>query len=388
MKQLKIVTVIGARPQIIKAAALSRAIRNNFSKSIQEIIVHTGQHYDDNMSEVFFRELEIPAPAFNLEVGSASHALQTAQMIEKLEPLLLHEKPDVLVVYGDTNSTLAAAITAAKLHIPIAHIEAGLRSFNKLMPEELNRILSDHCSSLLFAPTTTAIRNLENEGFSLTNNAPFTADNPGIFHCGDIMYDNSVFFAEKAMQLKANFLESKQLVVGNYILCTIHRDTNTDNLERLQAIFKALLHIVKEDNKRIYLPLHPRTSKLLRQNLGERLHKELISEKNIIIDAPASFLEMIMLEKNASLIITDSGGVQKEAYFFEKPSIILRAQTEWVEIVEQDAAILADADSDKIIAAKAYFDQQPPTRFPPIFGDGNAAVFIAEQLLKIRNTTA
>ena len=172
MKQLKIVTVIGARPQIIKAAALSRAIRNNFSKSIQEIIVHTGQHYDDNMSEVFFRELEIPAPAFNLEVGSASHALQTAQMIEKLEPLLLHEKPDVLVVYGDTNSTLAAAITAAKLHIPIAHIEAGLRSFNKLMPEELNRILSDHCSSLLFAPTTTAIRNLENEGFSLTNNAP------------------------------------------------------------------------------------------------------------------------------------------------------------------------------------------------------------------------
>ncbi len=387
MKPLKVLTVIGARPQIIKAAALSRAVRNHFSKSIQEIIVHTGQHYDDNMSEVFFRELEIPAPAYNLEVGSASHARQTAHIIEKLEPLLLQEKPDVLVVYGDTNSTLAAAITAAKLHIPIAHIEAGLRSFNKQMPEELNRILCDHCSSLLFAPTITAIRNLENEGFSLINNDPYTADNPGIFHCGDIMYDNSMYFAEKAMQLKADFLESKNLEAGNYILCTIHRDSNTDNPARLQSIFNALLHIAKEDNEIFYLPLHPRTSKLLRQNLGEELYKKLISKKNIIIDAPASFLEMILLEKHACLIITDSGGLQKEAYFFEKPSIILRAQTEWVEIVEQAAAILADADFDKIIAAKAYFDQQPPIKFPPIFGDGNAAVFIAEQLLKIRDST-
>ncbi|MEK6615862.1 MAG: UDP-N-acetylglucosamine 2-epimerase, partial [Bacteroidota bacterium] len=223
---MKILTIIGARPQFIKAAALSRAIRNKFSEKISEVIVHTGQHYDDNMSHVFFEEMEIPKEDYNLEVGSSSHGKQTASMISGIEELLLKEKPDCVALYGDTNSTLAGAVAAVKIHIPVAHIEAGLRSFNKSMPEEINRIVCDHCSTLLFSPTKSGYVNLTKEGFSEFSKAPHTADNPKIYHCGDVMYDNAIYFSELAKK-KSDILKQYELTPDNYILATIHRDNNT-----------------------------------------------------------------------------------------------------------------------------------------------------------------
>lgn len=377
---LKIVTIIGARPQIIKAAALSRAIRNHFSDQINEIIVHTGQHYDDNMSEVFFRELGIPQPHYNLNVGSASHGVQTARMIEGIEEILIKEKPAWLVLYGDTNSTLAGAVAASKIHVPIAHIEAGLRSFNKAMPEEINRILCDHCSTLLFSPTKTGYKNLMDEGFDSNNQPPFSADNPGIYHCGDVMYDNSRYFVELAMK-QSQVLKNNQLIADQYILCTIHRNNNTDEPERLQHIFEALLDIVRQSGKQIALPLHPRTAKLLKTNLSPECYQDVISSPLVHLMEPVSFLDMIALEQYASHVITDSGGVQKEAYFFKKPCIILRPETEWKEIVEVDAAQIADASKTRILEAWNHFIENPPRHYPDIFGDGNAAQFIANELL-------
>jgi len=380
MKPLKIVTIIGARPQIIKAAALSRAISTHYKELITEIIVHTGQHYDENMSNVFFDELDIPRPHYNLNVGSASHGVQTARMIEGIETILITEKPNFLVVYGDTNSTLAGAIAAAKLHIKIVHIEAGLRSFNKSMPEEINRILCDHCSSLLFSPTATGYNNLINEGFDTATSQPATADHPAIFHCGDIMYDNSLYFADLA-ESKIDYLAKLGITDQDFILCTIHRDNNTDQPERLNAIFSALNNITSEMQLSVILPLHPRTSKLLQQNLTPALYETIQNNPLIKILPPASFLEMILLEKRASMIITDSGGVQKEAYFFQKPCIILRQETEWTEIVEAQAAVLADASESKILEAARNFRQFPPQQYPTLFGDGQAAVFIASRML-------
>ena len=377
---IKIVTIIGARPQIIKAAALSRAIKTHFSDQLHEIIVHTGQHYDENMSEVFFRELGIPKPDYNLNVGSASHGVQTAKMIEGIEAILIKEKPAWLVLYGDTNSTLAGAVAASKINIPIAHIEAGLRSFNKAMPEEINRILCDHCSTLLFSPTETGFKNLVQEGFNPNNQPPYIADNPGIYHCGDVMYDNSLHFAELAMQ-QSQVLKNNQLIADQYILCTIHRNNNTDEPERLQQIFESLLEIVKQSGKRIALPLHPRTAKLLKTNLSPECYQDVISNPLVHLMEPVSFLDMIALEQNASYIITDSGGVQKEAYFFQKPCIILRPETEWKEIVEVGAAQIADASKTKILNAWNRFMEVPPMDFPLIFGDGQAARFIAEELI-------
>jgi UDP-GlcNAc3NAcA epimerase len=377
---IKIVTIIGARPQIIKAAALSRAIKTHFSDQLHEIIVHTGQHYDENMSEVFFRELGIPKPDYNLNVGSASHGVQTARMIEGIEAILIKEKPAWLVLYGDTNSTLAGAVAASKINIPIAHIEAGLRSFNKAMPEEINRILCDHCSTLLFSPTETGFKNLVQEGFNPENQPLFTADNPRIYHCGDVMYDNSLHFAELAMQ-QSQVLKNNQLIADQYILCTIHRNNNTDEPERLQQIFESLLEIVKQSGKRIALPLHPRTAKLLKTNLSPECYQDVISNPLVHLMEPVSFLDMIALEQNASYIITDSGGVQKEAYFFKKPCIILRPETEWKEIVEVGAAQIADASKTKILNAWNRFMEVPPMDFPLIFGDGQAARFIAEELI-------
>lgn len=376
---MKIVTVIGARPQIIKAAALSRAIRQHFSKEVQEVIVHTGQHYDDNMSQVFFDELGIPQPDYNLGVGSASHGAQTAKMIEGIEDILLKERPDYIVLYGDTNSTLAGAIAASKIHVPIVHIEAGLRSFNKSMPEEINRICCDHCSTLLFSPTATGFKNLIKEGFDPDNKRKYTIDNPGIYHCGDVMYDNSKYFASIADE-KSHILDKEGLRGSGYILCTIHRDNNTDQQERLNAIFIALLKM--SENKKVVLPLHPRTSKLLKTNLKEDLFNKITNNKNIKILPPASFLDMIVLERHAQIIITDSGGVQKEAYFFQKPCLILRRETEWKEIVECGAAIITDADDKKIIESYNYFVENPPHKFPKIFGDGNAATFICKEILE------
>ncbi len=383
---MKLVTIIGARPQIIKAAALSRAIRNHYADQIQEVIVHTGQHYDDNMSQVFFDELQIPRPDYNLHVGSASHGVQTARMTEGIEALLIKEKPDFIVLYGDTNSTLAGAVAAAKIHVPIVHIEAGLRSFNKSMPEEINRIVCDHCSTLLFTPTKAGLENLKREGFpvdesgvstSSTTAAP-TIDNPKVFHCGDIMYDNSLHFADIAEE-KTDIIQRLELVGRPFILATIHRDSNTDHPERLGAIFDALIELSKENQ--IVLPLHPRTAKLLKTNLSNEKQTLIFSSANIKLIPPVSFLEMIALERHAQLVMTDSGGVQKEAYFFKKPCIILRPETEWVEIVQTGNAILADADGSRIMDAWQHFKNNPPTTFPEVFGDGHAAEFMLKQML-------
>jgi len=378
---INLLTIIGARPQIIKAAALSRAIRNHFSDRIKETIVHTGQHYDQNMSNVFFDEMGIPNPDFNLNVGSDSHARQTALMIEKLEEILVDQKPDYVILYGDTNSTLAGSVAASKLQIPIVHIEAGLRSFNKSMPEEINRIVCDHTSTLLFSPTRTGINNLIKEGFKSHTQGQYSADNPAIFHCGDIMYDNSLHFAQVAED-KSDILEKCNLKPGEFIIGTIHRDNNTDDPERLDAIFCGLQIIASDNEIDIVLPLHPRTSKILEQNLKPDTYKEITENPHIKIIPPASFLDIIMLEKNCKLVMTDSGGLQKEAYFFEKPVIILRPETEWVEIVENGTGIITDANTEKIIEAYYHFQGKADLSFPSIFGDGKAAEFICEKILE------
>ncbi|MBC8319223.1 MAG: UDP-N-acetylglucosamine 2-epimerase (non-hydrolyzing) [Bacteroidetes bacterium] len=379
---IKIITVIGARPQIIKAAAISRAINKHFSDKINEIIVHTGQHYDNNMSRVFIEELGIPEPDYKLNVGSAGHAQQTAQMIVGIEGILKETAPDYLVLYGDTNSTLAGAIAASKIHIPIVHIEAGLRSFNKTMPEEINRIMCDHASTLLFTPTATGLKNLINEGFNPHNKFPFSADNPGVFHCGDIMYDNSLHF--KPISLKSSkVIDDYKLEKDNFILCTIHRDNNTDNPVRLNAIFHSLNKIANAENITIIIPLHPRTSKLLNTNLNSELLSTIVSNPLIKLLPPVSFLDMISLESNCKLVMTDSGGVQKEAYFFYKPCIILRSETEWVEIVEEGAAIIANADEDKIQDAYNKLKNLNMRTFPLLFGDGKAAEFICKTMLHL-----
>lgn len=375
---IKLLTIVGARPQIIKAAALSRAIESEFSKTIEEKILHTGQHYDSNMSDVFFSELSIPQPHFNLNVGSGSHGRQTAQMISGIEEVLLSEKFDALVVYGDTNSTLAGAVAASKLHVPVVHIEAGLRSFNMAMPEELNRIVCDQLSSLLFAPTQTAVLNLRQEGF-FSSKAKFPDGNlRKVYHSGDIMQDNSLYFAEVA-EARSNILHDLKLKDKKFILATIHRDNNTDNPERLNRIIEALLELASYAP--IVLPLHPRTKKMLPDNLSREGYEKLTNHDNIRIIPPASFFEIIVLEKHADLIITDSGGVQKEAYFFKKPCIILRPETEWLEIVEQGAGIIADADTKKIIESY-HLLQDASIDFAPVFGDGRAANFILNKTLE------
>ncbi|NMB36522.1 MAG: UDP-N-acetylglucosamine 2-epimerase (non-hydrolyzing) [Bacteroidales bacterium] len=375
---IKILTVVGARPQIIKAAALSRAIRDDFSDRIEEKILHTGQHYDAAMSKVFFDELKIPMPDHNLGVGSGKHGEQTAKMISGIEDLILSEHFDGVVLYGDTNSTLAGAVAAVKQHIPIFHIEAGLRSFNMAMPEEVNRIACDQMSSILFAPTQTAIENLRKEGFMDIDVRFKNGKHRQIFNSGDVMYDNSLYFAEFSGRTK--ILESNSLQANNYILATIHRDNNTDNPYRLESIFRALLHISDEYKIDIILPLHPRTSKLMPKNLSPELYDKIKHSSYIKLVEPVSFLEMIELEKNAKLVMTDSGGVQKEAFFFEKPCVILRPETEWVEILEHAAGLIVDADFDRIVDGYRDLSTKQVT-FPPLFGDGKAAYFILEKII-------
>ena len=377
---MKILTVIGARPQIIKAAALSRAINNGFSDRIEEKILHTGQHYDANMSAVFFDEMGIPRPHFNLNTGSGKHGVQTAKMIAGIEEVLENETFDAIVLYGDTNSTIAGAVAASKLHLPIVHIEAGLRSFNMAMPEEINRIVCDNLSTVLFAPTQTAVDNLRREGF-LSSKATFADGNRRhVFHSGDIMYDNSLYFARIADE-KTDILRRLGFEDEKFVLATIHRDNNTDDPERLTAIAEALLEITERGYK-IVLPLHPRTKKLLPQNLSEDDYRRITSNPDIMIIPPVSFFEIIVLERHASLIMTDSGGLQKEAYFFRKPCLILRPETEWVEIVEQHAGIITDADKELIVRSfDEYIDTEP--QFPPLFGDGHSAEFMLDKTLDI-----
>lgn len=378
---LTLVTIIGARPQIIKAAAISRAIKNNFSKEIREIIVHTGQHYDPNMSQIFFDELGIPAPDYNLNVGSGSHGKQTAIMLSGIEEILLKEKPNAIILYGDTNSTLAGGIAASKIHVPVVHIEAGLRSFSKAMPEEINRIMCDHVSTLLFSPTKTGLENLIREGFNKDAVAPYNADNPKIYHCGDVMYDNSLYFSAVS-ESKTDIIQKLKLEKNKFILATIHRNNNTDEPERLNSLFRSLQDISSKHDLEIVLPLHPRTAKLLETNLDKELYSKIQSNNKFRIIEPASFLEMVALEKNCRLVMTDSGGVQKEAFYFEKPCVILRPETEWVELVECGAAIVTDADEKRIKDAFEKLNSKTDLKFPKLYGDGKAAEFICAELVK------
>lgn len=375
---ISILTVIGARPQIIKAAAISRAVKNHFAGQIEEKILHTGQHYDANMSQVFFDELGIPQPDYNLGVGSGSHGVQTAKMIAGIEDVLNSEHFDGIILYGDTNSTLAGAVAASKIHIPVFHIEAGLRSFNMTMPEEVNRIVCDQLSSICFSPTQTGIDNLKREGF-FDSPAKFqNGKGRMVVNSGDVMYDNSMYFASLAEQ-KSDILARLDVKPGEYILTTIHRPNNTDDPARLTAIISSLLSITERDSITLVLPLHPRTKNLLDKNLAKDVYEKLISSPSVKIIPPASFFEIIILEKNARIVMTDSGGVQKESFFFERPCVILRPETEWVEIVEHGAGIIADADPERIISAYDKLVGTAPT-FPPLFGDAHAAEHILEQI--------
>lgn len=377
---LKIVTVIGARPQFIKAAAISRAIGKYYKDQVTEIIVHTGQHYDPEMSEIFFKQLQIPRENYNLKVGSGSHGVQTARMISGIEDILIAEQPGCIILYGDTNSTLAGAVAASKLCIPIVHIEAGMRSFTKNVPEEINRIMCDHVSTLLFTPTLTGAANLYKEGFSKDNSGPYHIDNPRVIPCGDIMYDNSLHFREVALQ-ESSILKQLDLANGGFALVTVHRNNNTDNQDRLQSIFESLDRLTHSAGATFIVPLHPRTRKMIAMNPG--LESKIAANSKIRIIPPASYLDMIALEAHASMIITDSGGVQKEAYYFEKPCIILQSETPWVELVKNGCAELADADPNAIESAYYYFTKPDlKLNFKPEFGDGKAAEFTVAEIVK------
>ena len=350
---MKIVSVIGARPQFIKAAAVSRVLRT--SSGIEEILVHTGQHYDENMSDIFFRQLDIPEPEFNLEVGSGSHAYQTGMMLKGIEDVLQKQKPDYTLVYGDTNSTLAGALAATKLHIPVAHVEAGLRSFNRLMPEEINRIVTDRISDILFAPTLTAITNLKNEG--LEKNTVFS---------GDVMYDSVLFYREMIVSGGDKYM-TKGLPVS-YLLATIHRAENTDNPENLKNIFIAFSQI----GTPIIFPVHPRTARLLKT--------EISIPANVIVIDPVGYLEMLWLTMHADKVLTDSGGLQKEAYFLGRQCITMRTETEWVETLHDNWNIVTGPDPVKIL--EAVLSEKPHAPQRQDFGTGKSAAVIAETLMK------
>lgn len=377
---IKLINLIGARPQIIKAAAISRAIKTSFSNTIQDIVVHTGQHYDKNMSGHFFEQLDIPPPKHNLQCGSATHARQTAMIMERMEDVFLEEKPDFLLVYGDTNSTLAAALAAAKMGIEVVHVEAGLRSFNKSMPEEINRIVCDHVSTLLFCPTTTAVENLTNEGFNCSDKIN-TPDCPGVIHTGDVMYDNSLYFAKLASE-RSTVLNDLGLQINQFVLFTMHRDMNTDVPERIEAILKAVVRFVKDSGKKVVFPVHPRAKKMMDQLLKQSFIDTLSNTSNLIMTEPLNFFDITILEQNCEMIVTDSGGVQKEAFFFEKPCVVLRPETEWVELVESGNAVLADANGDTIYNSLMSFPNSEALTYPQFYGNGDASTVICEAITK------
>jgi len=357
---MKIASIVGARPQFIKCAPVSKVLRKNN----REILIHTGQHYDYEMSKLLFDQLDIPKPDYNLSIGSGNQGEQTGKMLIEIEKVLLKEKPDVVLVYGDTNSTLAGALASTKLHIPIGHIEAGLRSFDRKMPEEINRILADHCSDILFCPTKTAVKNLKREGIAKS-----------VYLVGDVMVDilnNYIGIAEK----KSNILDDLDLRSKEYYLVTVHRAENTDDFNKLKNIVDALCEI--ED---VVFPCHPRTEKRLKE-FG--LWKKL--KKGVKIIKPVGYLEMIFLEKNAKKILTDSGGIQKEAYILKVPCITLRDTTEWIETVEDGWNILVGADKEKIIKTVDIFKPSSETH-KENFGSGDASRRIVEVLLYVWNST-
>lgn len=377
---IRFATIIGARPQFIKSAAVSRAVKQHFQNQIAEIIIHTGQHYDEMMSQVFFDELGLEPPLIRLSTGQGNHGSQTGRMLEETEKVLLEHKPDAVLVYGDTNTTLAGALAAAKLNIPVVHIEAGLRSFNKTMPEEINRVVCDHVSSMLFTPTVAGLENLRNEGIYQGNrggngNPQF----PAVFHSGDVMYDNALYFAAKAAGV-SEVLQQNNLTAGNYFLATIHRNYNTDEPARLLALLEGLEQAGAKHRQPVLIPLHPRTSQRI---AADAALTALVEKSNWLrIISPVSFFDMLVLEKAARLIFTDSGGVQKEAFFFQRPCVILRPETEWVELVDCGAAKLAGADP-VLIARSADELLQSKLTFPSFYGDGAAAVFICRKMLEL-----
>jgi UDP-GlcNAc3NAcA epimerase len=325
---MKIISVVGARPQFIKLAALSKELR----KKHREIILHTGQHYNKELSEVFFSDLSIPKPDYNLGIGSGEHGKQTGRMLEVIEKVLLSEKPDLVIVFGDTNSTLAGALAAAKQNIPVAHVEAGLRSYKKSMPEEINRVLTDHISSLLFCPTPTSVKNLKKEGIT-----------KGVHLVGDVMYDSLRDHIEVA-ERKSRIMQKLSLQKKDYYLVTIHRAENTDIKENLQKVIQIIANL----DKKVVFPIHPRTRKKLREfKLLNRLH----SLSNLILISPVSYLDMLILEKNSRFVLTDSGGVQKEAYFLGTPCLTLREETEWVETIENGWNLVVGLNKDKVLDA-------------------------------------
>ena len=342
---MKILTIIGARPQFIKASVVSRAIKN--SNKLEEVILHTGQHFDENMSNVFFNQLEIPRPKYSLSINGGTHGLMTGRMIIEIEPVLMAEKPDMVMVYGDTNSTLAGALAAVKLHIPICHVEAGLRSGNMRMPEEVNRILTDQLSSILFCPTDTAVSNLEREGFK--------DKAVNVLKVGDVMQDATLLFKQAAK--KTNFDD-------NFILSTIHRAENTDDPAKLKEIIKAINEL-HSSIAPVIMPLHPRT----------RLAIENLVDCTLIahVIEPVGYLEMLALLDKSALVLTDSGGVQKEAYFFKKPCVTVRDQTEWVELVEINANELVQTYSEQIVSAVERGLLKKIIDDPSIYGGGQAS---------------
>ena len=354
----KIITVVGARPQFIKAATLSRQFK---LLGIEEKMIHTGQHFDANMSDVFFVEMEIPKPAYQLDIHGVSHGAMTGRMLEGIEKILMTEKPDGVLVYGDTNSTLAGALAAAKLHIPVIHVEAGLRSFNMEMPEEINRILTDRISNALFCPTDTAVNNLMREGF---DNMPVQ-----IIKNGDVMQDAAMYYADKA-QLKSDIIRKAGL--NKFVLATIHRQENTDHPENLKNIIEGLNTIHKEIP--VVVPMHPRTRNILAQNY---------QLPDFTIIDPVGYFDMIMLLKSCEMVITDSGGVQKEAFFFAKHCITLREQTEWVELVDKGYNLLVGSDIDKLRDAFDFFRNKQSDFSIDLYGNGKAAEMAAAEIFKM-----
>jgi UDP-GlcNAc3NAcA epimerase len=356
-----VVTIVGARPQFVKAAAVSRALAAQ--GGARETLVHTGQHFDANMSDVFFEELEIAPPAHHLGVSGGGHGEQTGRILERVEAVLRAEQPDVVLVYGDTNSTLAGALAAAKLHVPVAHVEAGLRSFNRRMPEEVNRVLTDHVSTRLFAPTSTAVENLRREGCER-----------GVHLVGDVMYDVALRFSAIAQQ-RSTLLSELGLPRGKYLLATIHRQENTDDPERLRTVFAALGELAAD--LPVVLPLHPRTRKALSTMAAA-------VPPGLMLIEPVSYLDMIMLERHARLIATDSGGVQKEAFFFRVPCVTLRDETEWVELVDAGWNTLAPPTSvpavTRVLRAALASDIRA-TQPKELYGNGTASEQIAQLLL-------
>lgn len=348
---MKILTVVGARPQFIKAAALSRLFRAD--SSFHEVLLHTGQHYDANMSEIFFRELEIPTPDYNLEVGSGSHAVQTGLMLKGIEEIIQKEKPDWTLVYGDTNSTLSGALSSVKLNIPVAHVEAGLRSFNRMMPEEINRIITDRISDLLFTPTKTAVQNLANEG--LSEQTRFS---------GDVMYDSVLFYREKLLNSKETYMTPG--IPDQYLLATIHRAENTDNPEILKNLFTAF----SGTGQPVVLPIHPRTRKVISDSIPV--------PSNVILINPSGYLEMLQLIRHATKVLTDSGGLQKEAYFLGIPCVTLRNETEWTETLHDNWNTLGGSNPEQILNAIHLPTPSAPQKQE--FGDGSAAEKILNEL--------